>query len=75
MRVDDWCEREGLSVSDLADLLGIRYSTAYRYLKYGWLPSTENMRKIFLVSRGVVQPNDFYGIDTGEEGSEDDFDF
>ena len=75
MRLDDWCDRENLSVSELADLLAVRYSTAYRYLRYGWIPSHDNMRKIYLLTKGVVQPNDFFGIDSGETESEEDFDF
>ena len=49
-------------VSWLADGLSVSYSTAYRYVKGARKPEDSQIVAIYVLTDGVVQPNDFYDL-------------
>ena len=67
MILADWMEENEMSIADVADEVGLRYSTVYRYVKYGLMPSADNQRSIYLLTQGEVTPNDWLGLGCSDE--------
>lgn len=48
-----------------AEGLGLTQATVSRIVNGSYIPSKENMLKIYTYTNGEVQPNDFYGVSNG----------
>jgi hypothetical protein len=46
----------------LAEKLGVSYPSAYRYIYQCRLPDQKHIIAIYILTRGAVQPNDFYDL-------------
>lgn len=60
MKLSEWRDREGWSQQRLADELGCTISTIWRYEQGQRDPDADTKRRIFLITDGAVEPNDFY---------------
>lgn len=60
MKLSEWRDREGWSQQRLADKLGCTISTIWRYEQGQRDPDADTKRRIFLITDGAVEPNDFY---------------
>lgn len=49
-------------VSWLADKIGVTYKTAWIYYNGRRIPPADQMIAIYRLSKGAVQPNDFYAL-------------
>ena len=63
MKLRDWLSINGMLGAQLAELLGCTPQTISGYLKKNRIPRKSHMRKIYYITRGLVTPNDFYGVD------------
>lgn len=64
MRLVEWRKRKGWTQTRLADELGVTQSyvsTMERAIDPA-IPNPAVMRKIFDLSEGMVEPNDFYSL-------------
>ena len=66
MQLREWRIKEGLTLSELADRIGSVVSTVVRYEKGTRLPERDTMKSIYIVTRGEVRPDDFYGVPAWE---------
>jgi transcriptional regulator with XRE-family HTH domain len=62
MKLADWRRSEGMTQQQLADALDCILTTVARYEAGQRIPEPENMRRLFVLSNGKVQPNDFYAL-------------
>ena len=62
MKLKDWLDREGLTVSEFARLMGKPQPTVWRYVNGERVPEGKAMSKIAELTRYKVQPNDFYEL-------------
>ncbi len=66
MQLDTYLQEQKISKSDFADLIGVSQAAVSRYTSGNEskkrLPEPSVMRKIFEVTSGAVQPNDFYSV-------------
>lgn len=60
VKLTEWREREGWSQQRLAEALGCTVSTVWRYEQGLRDPDSATKQRIFLVTDGEVEPNDFY---------------
>jgi transcriptional regulator with XRE-family HTH domain len=60
----DWLEREGISKAEFARRLGCSAATMGRAVEGTHIPHVDLMQKIYRLTKGEVQPNDFYGFRT-----------
>ena len=60
-----YLEQNGLTASDFARKLGAAPSTVTRWLKNERAPDVDTMKRIYALTDGAVEPNDFCGIDSG----------
>jgi len=67
MRLCDWLEKDGRSIRQLAQDIGVRPMSAGRYVKETRIPTPEIMREIVRVTEGAVTANDFYRIEVPAE--------
>lgn len=51
-----------LSVGDMADKIGVTPSAVYLWINGSRVPDRKYMAKIFDLTDGQVQPNDFYEL-------------
>ena len=63
MILKDWLKKENKTVADMARDLGISHSVVLRWASGERIPSSENMQKIFVYTKGEVTANDFYGVE------------
>ena len=61
MKLKDYIEKNGLSVQKFADSIGVDRTTVLRYF-YGRKPNEDTMLKIYKITNGKIQPNDFYSL-------------
>lgn len=62
MRLAEWREAKGWSQPQLADALGCTVSTIWRYEAGLRDPDGATKERIFLLTEGAVEPNDFYEV-------------
>lgn len=62
MRLADWREKEGWSQQRLAEELGCTISAVWRYEQGKRDPDAGTKQRIFMLTGGEVQPNDFYDV-------------
>jgi transcriptional regulator with XRE-family HTH domain len=62
MKLAEWRETKGWTQLQLAEELGCTVSTVWRYEQGVRDPETAMKEKIFLLSEGQVEPNDFYPV-------------
>jgi hypothetical protein len=62
MTLQKWTEVHQLNSRNVANLLGVDRSLAYKWLMGETIPSPENMRAIYRKTDGEVEPNDFYDL-------------
>ena len=62
MQLGNWRRFEGLTQQELADRLGCIVTTVARYESGARIPGPAVMVQIFQLTRGAVQPNDFYDL-------------
>lgn len=60
MKLSEWRDREGWTQQRLADELGCTVSTVWRYEQGQRDPDEGTKRRIYLLTDGAVEPNDFY---------------
>ena len=61
MKLETWVKSNGVSVTNLATLIGVSgYRTAQRYITGERIPRPEVMEKIHEITEGQVTANDFY---------------
>jgi transcriptional regulator with XRE-family HTH domain len=60
MQLKEWIEKNGKTIKEVADALGVSEMNVYRYISGSNIPRPENMQKITEYTGGEVQPNDFY---------------
>lgn len=62
MKLADWRRTKGWTQQELADELGCTISTVARYEGGTRDPEPVTKERIFLLSGGEVEPNDFYDL-------------
>ncbi len=62
MKLLEYIKENSLQLASFARRLGIARYTLYRYIKENRLPPPKTMAAIFSVTKGMVQPNDFYDL-------------
>lgn len=62
MKLADWREKKGWTLQRLADELGCTISAVWRYEQGKRDPDAGTKRRIFILTEGEVQPNDFYDV-------------
>lgn len=60
MKLNDYLESTGESVTDFAARVGLHKITVYRYLRGIRFPRKVHLGRIFVETDGLVTPNDFY---------------
>ncbi len=65
MILDVYLKKEGISRKDFAAYVGENPENVSRYCLGSRIPRPEVMRKIYVATRGLVTPNDFYGLPDG----------
>ncbi|MDH3913879.1 MAG: helix-turn-helix transcriptional regulator [Rhodospirillales bacterium] len=60
--LDAWRRAKGLTKEQLGAALGCDGATVSRYISGRRLPAPKIMQRIFEVTAGQVQPNDFYAL-------------
>lgn len=61
MRLADYLEEEGLTLTAFAEKIDVSVETVRRYCDEGRIPIPPIMSRIIVASGGKVQPNDFFG--------------
>lgn len=59
MRLEDYMAITGRKVRDLASELGVTPNAVRRWVDRTRTPSPDQMRAIFLATKGAVRPDDF----------------
>ncbi|VXC62961.1 helix-turn-helix domain-containing protein [Sphingomonas sp. AX6] len=62
MTLQDWRDREGVSVPEFATRIGRTSEAVRRYVLGDRIPDRETMPLIARHTDGQVTPNDFFGI-------------
>lgn len=62
MKLGDWRRREAMTQPDLAIALDVTLSSVARYETGTRMPEPDVMRRVYVVTDGSVQPNDFYDL-------------
>jgi hypothetical protein len=62
MKLRDYIIAQGLSITEAARQLDIRYAAVHLWFHECRIPTEDNMRAIYVWSGGTVQPNDFYDL-------------
>lgn len=62
MKLADWREKNGWTQQRLAEELGCTISTVWRYEQGKRDPEASVKERIFILTGGQVQPNDFYPL-------------
>ena len=65
MKLRDWLRREKVSQAEMAAKLEIAQATVSRICK-GDYPGPDTMRRIAIVTKGAVMPNDFFDFEFEE---------
>jgi transcriptional regulator with XRE-family HTH domain len=60
MQLKEWIEKNGKTIKEVADALGVSEMNDYRYIAGSNIPRPDRMQKIVELTGGEVQPNDFY---------------
>lgn len=71
MKLNDFLISLCISQKDFAKRIGENPQLVNRYITEGRIPRPAVMRKIYQVTKGLVQPNDFYNLDGGAANSAD----
>ena len=61
MKLRTYLARNKVSIRQFADMIGVHYETARRYVHGQIVPSSTTMRRIIEATNGDVQPTDFRG--------------
>lgn len=62
MQLETYLKKNKLSVVGFAEEIGVARYTLQRYLHDGRLPPPDVMVAIHSVTKGAVEPNDFYAL-------------
>ncbi|MFN3991215.1 MAG: helix-turn-helix domain-containing protein [Erythrobacter sp.] len=62
MKLADWRRASGMTQEELAARLGLIPGSVARYESGSRLPAPAVMIRLFEISDGAVQPNDFYAL-------------
>lgn len=62
MKLGPWRRENKLTIGQLAEKLARSDMTVSRYCNERRIPEAETMRRIYLVTQGAVEPNDFYDL-------------
>lgn len=62
MKLKQWLSKNKCGIAQFAERLGIPRYSLQRYLNKGRLPPPKVMTAIHRVTKGDVQPNDFYSL-------------
>ncbi len=63
MKLKDYMQKEGISIAQAAEQLGLNYEEVRRYYHGITIPRVARLREIILWSKGQVMPNDFFAND------------
>lgn len=61
-KLGDWRRQKGLTQAELADALECTVSTVARYENGTRDPEPATKERIFILTEGAVEPNDFYPV-------------
>ncbi len=64
MKLRRWMTREKVTYMAMSDRIGRSHSVVQRYCTGERIPGRDAMVKIYVVTNGEVQPNDFYDLPT-----------
>jgi transcriptional regulator with XRE-family HTH domain len=70
VKLDDWRNSNGLTLSKLGGRIGVTKAYAGRLVKGEADPSGEVIRRIYAATGGQVTPNDIYGLYEVASGAE-----
>lgn len=59
-----WRKDNGLTLDDAAALFGVRRLAVYRWEAGSRFPEKDNIEAVFTATRGAVEPNDWFDLDT-----------
>ena len=59
VRFDKWMEANDWSAAKLALMLGVSRATIYGWIKGDFMPSGNHLRRLCLLSEGVIQISSF----------------
>lgn len=62
MTLKEWINKENKKIAWLARVVGVVHCVARRWVLGEAKPSSKYMGKIIEVTKGEVQPNDFYEV-------------
>lgn len=62
MTLQDWLDRESVTVGEFASRIGRSSEAVRRYVMGDRIPDRETMPLIAQETAGAVTPNDFFGI-------------
>jgi transcriptional regulator with XRE-family HTH domain len=62
MSLSAYLETHGLTCEEFGKLLGVTGTAVSRYARGTRLPEPDIMRKIYIATKGRVQPDDFYDL-------------
>jgi transcriptional regulator with XRE-family HTH domain len=64
MKLKEWLTLSGTSQTELARAVAVPVSTINRLLRGRKIPTHDVAVRIYFVTLGAVQPNDFFDLDT-----------
>jgi len=67
MTIDQYITKEGMTLSQLADRVGVSRAAMSRYAKGRRIPRPQIMLKISLATSGLVKPSDFFDFSEAAE--------
>ena len=59
MKLSEWLRQSGISVTKVADLLGVSRQTIYGWSKGEYLPRVKHLQRLYELSGGDVSLQDF----------------
>ena len=67
MKIDQWMKVKGVSKKDLSVLLKRHLSRIGLHLNHGTPLGHEAIRRLYFITHGAVQPNDFFDLENCPE--------
>lgn len=62
MLLRDWREKQGLSQKEMAEKIGVYWTTVWRWEARHTKPGAADLDKIAKLTNGEVTPNDFFDL-------------
>jgi transcriptional regulator with XRE-family HTH domain len=68
MKLRTYLDDHHISLTAFAPLIGVSIAALHRYLGGERIPRPEVLEQISIVTKGAVQPNDFYAFSQSPDG-------